>query len=46
MSIADNIEAVKANIAGAAAEYPRFSAPSVQLIAVTKTLGVDKIREA
>lgn len=46
MSIADNIEAVKANIAGTAAEYPRFSAPSVQLIAVTKTLGIDKIREA
>lgn len=46
MSVADNIKRVSATIAETQAEYPEFSAPSVKLIAVTKTLGVEKIREA
>lgn len=46
MSIAGNINDVKSNIARAAADYPEFSAPEVQLIAVTKTLGIEPIREA
>lgn len=46
MSIAGNINDVKSNIARAAADYPEFSAPAVQLIAVTKTLGIDKIQAA
>ncbi|MBQ1251953.1 MAG: YggS family pyridoxal phosphate-dependent enzyme [Firmicutes bacterium] len=46
MSIAGNINDVKSMIAKTAADYPEFSAPSVKLIAVTKTLGIDPIREA
>ena len=46
MSVADNIKRVSATITETQAEYPEFSAPSVKLIAVTKTLGVEKIREA
>lgn len=46
MSIAGNINDVKSNIARVAADYPEFSAPEVQLIAVTKTLGIEPIREA
>lgn len=46
MSVADNIKRVSATIAETQAEYPEFSAPSVKLIAVTKTLGVEKIWEA
>lgn len=46
MSIAGNINDVISNIARTAADYPEFSAPSVQLIAVTKTLGIDKIQAA
>lgn len=46
MSIAGNIDDVKSKIAAARADAPEFSAPSVRLIAVTKTLGAEKIREA
>ena len=43
MSIAGNIDDVKSKITQTMADYPEFSAPSVKLIAVTKTLGIDKI---
>lgn len=46
MTIAGNIDEVKANIARNMVDFPQFSASSVKLIAVTKTLGVDKIKEA
>lgn len=46
MSIADNIDDVKSKITQTVVDYPEFSAPSVKLIAVTKTLGFDKIQEA
>ena len=46
MSIAGNIDDVKSKITQTMADYPEFSAPSVKLIAVTKTLGIDKIQEA
>lgn len=46
MSIAGNIDEVRSKIEQTRAEYPEFSAPSVKLIAVTKTLGIDKIQEA
>lgn len=46
MSIADNIKTVQCNIAGVMTNFPEFAAPSVKLIAVTKTLGTDKIKAA
>lgn len=46
MSIAGNIRYVQDKIAQTAADYPEFAAPNVKLIAVTKTLGTDKIKAA
>lgn len=46
MSIADNIRMVQSNITAAQAEYPETSAEAVKLIAVTKTLGIEKIQMA
>lgn len=46
MSIAANIRCVQDKIAQTVADYPEFAAPDVKLIAVTKTLGTDKIKAA
>lgn len=46
LSIADNIRYVQDKIAQTAADYPEFAASDVKLVAVTKTLGTDKIKAA
>lgn len=46
MSIAGNIKTVQVKIAETLAAYPEFAADSVRLIAVTKTLGIDRIQAA
>lgn len=46
LSIAGNIMYVQDKIAETSANYPEFAAPKVKLIAVTKTLGIDKIQAA
>jgi hypothetical protein len=46
VSIAANIRYVQDKIAQTVADYPEFAAPDVKLIAVTKTLGTDKIKAA
>lgn len=46
VSIADNIRNVQDKIAQTAADYPEFAASDVKLVAVTKTLGTDKIKAA